>query len=332
MTQSKLLTKIKKTKTKLSVDQFMELALYDKELGFYSNCDDISKHFITAPELTAVFGETIAFWIINKTLDINNFNILELGAGNGTLALDILNTLKKLIPNKKVNYHILEISEKLKATQKQLLSPLCHPDLEPKSQMQNTKVSWIHSISQMCPNTPTLVIANEFFDALPAKQFQKINNKYYERLIDFSNQPKFILASTTSKLPEYNEEQVELYPSLQEYTTPLKKLNADMLFIDYGELGTNFTLQAVQNHQKVDIFHDIGNSDLTTQVDFRQIAKQFDNYNINISTMADFLIANGILIRAEKVMKKNKNHLNNLNKLLNPKQMGSLFKVLEISK
>jgi len=313
----------------ISVDQFMQYALYDKHNGYYmkktpmgaSNAD-----FITAPELSSIFGEVIAFWVLNKIFEHSGkVNILELGPGKGTLAADILKTIKKMIPSHFANieYNLLEISPTLKQVQKQTLNEF-------------NNVKWVDSIKDLRSGDLTIVLANEFFDALPAKQYVKQNNKYFERLIDENY--NFILASEPTFIgKDYTEEFVELYPGLPEILDQLESLHAEMLLIDYGDIGTNDTLQAVKDHKKVNIFEDIGNADLTTQVDFRQIIKHFDGQaEINISKMNEFLTANGILIRAEQLLENaSESQKENLNfvlkKLLDESEMGKIFKVLEIS-
>ena len=333
MNQLEIHTKDLKMKTKLnfpiSVDQFMQYALYDKDNGYYmkktpmgtSNAD-----FITAPELSPIFGEVISFWILNKIFEHSGkVNILELGPGKGTLAADILNTIEKMSPSHFANieYNLLEISPTLKQEQALTLAGF-------------NNIKWVDNITDIRSDNLTIVLANEFFDALPAKQYVKQNNQYFERLID--KDYNFTLAKEATFIgKDYTEEFVEIYPDLPKILEQLESLYAEILIIDYGNLGTNDTLQAVKNHKKVGVFEDIGNSDLTTQVDFRQIIKPFDGQaEINISNMADFLTANGILIRAEQLLetasesqKENLNYI--LKKLLDESEMGKIFKALEIS-
>jgi NADH dehydrogenase [ubiquinone] 1 alpha subcomplex assembly factor 7 len=317
------------SKFPVSVYDFMNYALYDEHNGYYMKktpMGDKNADFITAPELSTIFGEVIAFWILNRIFEHSEqINILELGPGKGTLAKDILTTIKKLSPAHFANtdYNLLEISPTLKQVQANNLAEF-------------SNIKWLEKITDLSPNKLNIVIANEFFDALPVSQYQKQNNQYFERLIDENNH--FILATEPTFIGKnYDEEIVEIYPDLKEILIELKHINAQMLFIDYGNLGTSETLQAVKNHQKVSIFEDITNSDLTTQVDFRQIIKEFDGLaEINISNMADFLLANGILTRAEQLLKNaNEQQTQNLNfvlkKLLNEDEMGKIFKALEIS-
>lgn len=313
----------------ITVDQFMQYALYNEDNGYYMKkipMGTTGTDFVTAPELSPLFGEILAFWVLDKIFEHSGkINILELGPGQGTLALDILSTIEKMSPShlSNIEYNLLEISPTLKQQQSIKLNKF-------------NNIKWVNKITDVKSEELTIVIANEFFDALPTKQFQKVNNQYFERLID--KDYKFILAEHPTFIgKQYNEDFVEFYPALSSILDDLNSLNANMLFIDYGDMGTSNTLQAVKNHQKIEIFKDVCNADITTQVDFRQLIKPFDGQSdINISNMSDFLIANGILIRSEQLLKNStdsqKENLNFvLTKLLSEDEMGKIFKVLEIN-
>ena len=299
-------------KNVLTVDEFMSFALYDAELGFYTKNTDIKQHFITAPELSNLFSKVIATWIISRSED--SIKVLELGAGNGTLALDLCKIVSKL--GKNLEYFILESSPNLKASQQELL--------------RGFNVTWLDSLDELQGND-YMVVANEFFDALPAKQYKKVDGKYYEQLIDFSDDtPVFINAKEPTEL-NYKEDFVELYPDLGKYLKPLKNIIKDAVFIDYGDLATTKSLQAIQSNKKVDVFHDITNSDLTTHVDFRQIVKGLGaDFEYNVSTLRDYCVANGILNYAEKQQEKGVEV--SLQYLLSEEYMGTLFKAVEIKK
>ncbi len=280
--------------------------------------------FITAPELTPLFGEVLAFWILGKVFEYSeNINIVEFGPGRGTMAKDILNTIKKMSPAhfNNIDYHLIETSPYLIEQQKANLAEF-------------NNVHWQEELTEL--KGKTIVLANEFFDALPVRQYQKQNNQYFERLIDKNY--NFILAEQPSHISKnYIEDIVEIYPDAQDYLKAIKEFADYALIIDYGNLGTSETLQAIKDHKKVDIFTDIGNCDLTTQVDFRQLIQPFDGYaEINISNMGDFLAANGLIVRAEQLLenatKEQTEHLNYvLRKLLHEDEMAKIFKVLEIS-
>ena len=156
--------KIKK-KNLLSLDKFIGQSLYNQKFGYYMKNDPFGKRgdFITAPNISILFSEMIAVWIISFWENLNcpkQFNLIELGAGNGEMMKTILNTFNRFPQFKKCcNVHILEKSKFLKKIQ--------------KNNIKNQKVNWLNNLDEL-NNLPCIFIANEFFDALPIKQFIKI--------------------------------------------------------------------------------------------------------------------------------------------------------------
>ena len=162
-----------KNNSKISLDKFINQALYDKSRGYYMSSNPISARgdFITAPNISIMFSEMIAIWLISFWEKIGrpkNINIVELGAGNGEMMYQILNTIKKFKKFKKSsNFLIFEKSQYLKKLQKKKLN------------FENIK--WINDLK--FSKYPTIFIANEFFDALPIKQFINKKKSWYEKYI-----------------------------------------------------------------------------------------------------------------------------------------------------
>ena len=161
----------------INLSSFMEMCLHDKQFGYYSNSNVIGKNgdFITAPEVSQVFGELIAANIIDNQIKSNFFkaNIVDLGPGKGTLISDILSTIKKL---KKSNYY---------------LNPILYEKSDILRQIQKNKLkinncSWIKNINEI-NELPTYFIANEFFDALPIDQYISENGRWHQRNINYKN-------------------------------------------------------------------------------------------------------------------------------------------------
>ena len=148
----------------LLLDQFIEFALYDKVDGYYMKKNPFGKKgdFITAPNITRVFSEIIAIWVVTFWKSLGSpkkFNLLELGAGNGEMMKVIIETLKNFPEcSFNCNFQIHEKSELWK--KKQQLN------------LKSEKITWIEDI-KINNSYPTIVLANEFFDALPIKQFFK---------------------------------------------------------------------------------------------------------------------------------------------------------------
>ena len=170
--------------TSLPLDKFIEFALYDENDGYYMKKNPFGEEgdFITAPNITRLFSEIIAIWVVTFWKSIGspkNFNLLELGAGNGEMMKVMISTLKNFpecINN--CNFLIHEKSTFLKKQQQKNL------------ELDNIK--WIDNIKKI-NSYPTIFLANEFFDALPIKQFFKRNKGWVERFVDLEkmDQAKF---------------------------------------------------------------------------------------------------------------------------------------------
>jgi NADH dehydrogenase [ubiquinone] 1 alpha subcomplex assembly factor 7 len=331
--------------TRLPLDKFIELALYDKNYGYYVKKNPFGKEgdFITAPNITRLFSEIIAIWIITfwKSIDSpKKFNLLELGAGNGEMMKIITETLKNF-PECFVacNFMIHEKSNFLiKEQQKNLISE---------------KISWVKDIKKI-NSYPTLYLANEFFDALPIKQFFKKKEGWVERFVELKN-PKqvefkeektniFKLEQNLKFEISKNQNIIEYSPETFEYLKTIceiiQKNSGGILIIDYGYLNSKMheTLQAVKNHEYSNVLENIGDADITYNINFnlfKKFTNQFDSLNSIITNQKKFLTSMGILQRAEIVSKnipfsKKTDLFYRIRRLIDKKQMGELFKVMLI--
>ena len=171
-------------KKNLPLDQFIEFALYDKINGYYMKKNPFGKEgdFITSPNITRIFSEIMAIWVLTfwKSIGVpKKFNLLELGAGNGEMMKVIIETLKNF-PEclNNCNFQIHEKSELLKKKQ--------------RKNLKSEKITWIDDI-KINNSSPTVFLANEFFDALPIKQFFKREGKWVERFVNLKNEKKLNL-------------------------------------------------------------------------------------------------------------------------------------------
>ena len=161
-----------------TLDKFIDESLYNKKHGYYMKKNPFGKNgdFITAPNISILFSEMIAIWVISFWEGLNcpkQFNLIELGAGNGEMMEVLVNTFNKFPQFKKsCKINILEKSELLKRTQ--------------KAKIKDASIKWLNNLNQL-NNYPCIFIANEFFDALPIKQFLKKEKKWYERHVNFAN-------------------------------------------------------------------------------------------------------------------------------------------------
>jgi len=296
-------------KKDLPLDQFIEFALYDKVNGYYMKKNPFGKEgdFITAPNITRLFSEIIAIWVLTFWKSIGSpkkFNLLELGAGNGEMMKVIIETLKNF-PEclNNCNFQIHEKSEFLKKQQ--------------QFNLKSEKITWIDNI-KINNSFPTIYLANEFFDALPIKQFFKRKEGWVERFVNFNDKKnaEFKEQLIDIKNIEQNlkfeiskdQEIIEYSPSSFEYlkdiSNLIKKNDGGLLIIDYGYLNLKMkeTLLAIKNHKHSNILEDIGDSDITYNINFNlfiRFVDQFNDLNFIITNQKKFLTSMGIIQRAE---------------------------------
>ena len=336
--------KIKKS-GEIPLDKFINLSLYDKKNGYYMKKNPFGKKgdFITAPNISRLFSEMIAIWIISFWKNLGsprNFNLIELGAGNGEMMKVLLESFQNF-PSflESCNIIIHEKSPILVRIQKEKLS--------------KSKIIWVSQINKIKKN-PSIFIANEFFDAMPIKQFRKQRNIWYEKFVNFENYSKasFIEKKTDIKKIEkrlnfkisQNQNFIEYsefgFDYLKNISNIIKKNTGGLLIIDYGYLEKKMknTLQAVSNHKFANILDNIGGVDITHNINFelfKKFTQKLGGLDNNLNTQKNFLIKMGIKERAE-ILSRNKNFSKKadifyrLNRLIDEKQMGTLFKVMFI--
>ncbi len=329
----------------LPLDKFINLSLYNKKFGYYMKKNPFGKKgdFTTAPNISRLFAEMIAIWIVSFWESLGSpkkFNFIELGAGNGEMMKVIIESLKNFpIVFNACQFMIHEKSPSLIKIQKKKLI--------------KTKVTWISQINKIKKN-PCIFIANEFFDAIPIKQFRKKNNIWFEKFVNFKNPKKAFFfekkidikkierkvkfkISHNQSFIEYSELGLNY---LKNISKVIKKNLGGLLLIDYGytEEKMKNTLQAVSNHKFANILEDIGNVDITHNINFnlfKKFTEQVIGLGSNLTTQKKFLLKMGIKQRAE-ILSKNQNFLNKanifyrLNRLIGENQMGNLFKVMLI--
>jgi len=338
---------MKTNKKDLPLDQFIEFALYDKVNGYYMKKNPFGKEgdFITAPNITRLFSEIIAIWVLTFWKSIGSpkkFNLLELGAGNGEMMKVIIETLKNF-PEcfDNCSFQIHEKSELLK--KKQQLN------------LKSENITWIDNI-KINNSYPIVFLANEFFDALPIKQFFKRKEGWVERFVNFKDEKNAEFNERSINIKDIendlsfeiskDQEIIEYSPSSFEYlkdiSNLIKKYDGGILIIDYGYLNLKMeeTLQAIKNHKHSSILEDIGESDITYNINFnlfKRFIGQFDDLNSIITNQKKFLSSMGIIQRAEIISEnipfsKKTDLFFRIRRLIDEKQMGELFKVMLIKR
>ena len=334
------------SKKPIPIDDFIEKILYEPNTGYYSSKNPFGKSgdFVTSPTISNLFSEIIGIWIVStweKLGKPKKFNFIELGPGDGSLTKVVINTLKKFPElNKAIKIHLYEKSAFLKKIQRQ--------------NIDNKHIKWIKNFNSI-KNGPVIFFGNEFFDAIPIKQYSNINNELFEKCYLVKNEDsiieKFIkvnkndivqmkLFQTLKKLKfiEYPKKGfLELNPMMKK----ISKLSGGILLIDYGYLnGRNAnTIQAVMDNKKISsdtMLRHLGKADITSLVNFNLLKEYFFKNKLKVKkivTQRFFLERMGIIERAKILEKKmsntEKKYMNEtLARLLEEKQMGSLFKVI----
>ncbi len=304
----------------MRLDRYMKLCLSHPAHGYYMRQQPFGAggDFTTAPEISQMFGELIGAWLVHMWQEAGapqRFALLELGPGRGTLMADILR-VAKLVPAFLAGAEVclLENSPRLREEQRAALGHVRH----------------IEGLNTL-PEAPVFAIANEFFDALPIRQFVKNDFGWQERLVgaglawalgDTTPQPELDMAFPaleTGRIVEVNEAAQAMSGALTQH---IATHGGAALVIDYGDFdGVGDTFQALRAHKMVDVFTDPGEADLTAHVRFNDLVQ--NGVAHSFTTQGRFLHALGIATRAEAL-----DDAEALHRLTDTAEMGELFKVL----
>ena len=329
----------------LSLDKFINLSLYNKNFGYYMKKDPFGSRgdFITAPNISRLFSEMIAIWVVSFWQSLGSpkkFNLIELGAGNGEMMKVLIESFQNFpIFFSSCNLIIHEKSPTLIKIQ--------------KKKLVNAKIRWVSNLNNV-KKIPNIFIANEFFDSLPIKQFEKKANLWFEKFVTLKKKDKAFFSKKKIDIKEI-EKKIKLKIShnqnfieysvlgldyLKNISKKIEENTGGLLLIDYGynEKKMKNTLQAVSNHKFANILENIGNVDITHNINFnlfKNFVKRFKKLKINFTTQNKFLLKMGIRERAEIISKNQKflvkaDVFYRLNRLIDKKQMGNLFKVMLI--
>lgn len=325
----------------ISLYDYMKAALGHPEYGYYSRQNPFGEQgdFITAPEISQMFGELIGLWAVDVWFKLGSpekFHLIELGPGNGTLMADALRSAC-VVPGflAAMQIELVENSPRLRAKQADALSgysPSWHdelPDLE---------------------GAPIILVANEFFDALPICQYCYQDGDWYERLvIDAGDRFTFTLSPEPTSLKSApvgaDGDIYEICPDGEAMTARISKLlstnSGAALIIDYGAedalLGDSF--QAVKGHSSVDPLTNPGEMDLTAHVKFATLKNIATSCGVAVegpTTQGRFLERLGIEARHHMLRQKaddaQRSKLDSqLRRLTSAAEMGTLFKVMALS-
>ena len=330
------------TKT-LPVDKFFENVLFDKKIGYYSSRFPFGNKgdFITSPGISNLFSEMIGIWLISTWNTLGKpkkFNIVELGPGDGKLTKILLRTFQQFPKfNKAANIFLYERSNLLKNLQ--------------KKNINNSKVKWIKNFINI-KKGPIIFFGNEFFDAIPIKQFSRKKNLLFEKYYLLNNKNKIDEIykkasnrdiSQIKKFRVLNNLKFFEFPKLglnelNKIVKKISKLDGGLLLIDYGYFTpkNKNTLQSLIKHKRNNLLDNLGKADITSLVNFGLLNEHFIKKNLKVKkivTQKFFLEKMGIIERANNLSQKmsfqeQSNLYLRLKRLLDIKLMGNLFKVI----
>ena len=325
----------------ISVARFMAEALGHPTHGYYARGDPFGRagDFITAPEVSQMFGELIGLWCAHSWGQMDRpprFVLVELGPGRGTLLADALRAAR-IEPEflRAALLHLVETSPALKAKQRESLADI--------------PVVWHDDIAGV-PDGPLIAIANEFFDALPIRQFERTERGWRERLVTLDeSRDSFAFTLAQAPPPEVPAAGrrgkggiAEVSPAAIELARVLgarvARDGGAALIIDYGEIegGAGDTLQAVRRHRPWPRLARPGSADLTAHVDFAALARAAREAGAAVHgprPQGEFLRALGIEERARRLLAgasdaQAREIRSALVRLIDERRMGGLFKVL----
>jgi NADH dehydrogenase [ubiquinone] 1 alpha subcomplex assembly factor 7 len=330
----------------ITIADYMAAALTDPVDGYYRRADPlgVGGDFTTAPEISQLFGELIGAWLIDCWIQAGRppkVNLVELGPGRGTLMADALR-IGGQMPDwlNAVELHLVEINPALRALQDKALS--------------RYRPRW-HDTLATVADGPVMLVANEFFDALPIRQLVFWDGTWRERLVDWSEDAGFHFAISPKPsslaflvpdgLPVEQGSLYELSPTVIATATAIAQRIADQggaaLIIDYGrmESGLGESLQAVKAHRMVPVLDNPGDADLSAHVDFgvlRRIANEAGAQPTGPVPQGRFLKALGIDVRAERLKRSRGQDVaagldQAVERLTGPTAMGRLFKAMAIT-
>lgn len=337
----------------ISLAAFMSEALFDPRAGYYATRDPIGAgaDYVTAPEVSQMFGELIGVWAVHCWREMGEpdaFDLVELGPGRGVMMADLLRAAR-IRPGflAAAQVTLVEASPALQAVQAGVLASA------------PIGLRWSVRLETVARGRPLILIANEFLDCLPVRQFVRLADGWRERLVGLAPEDAGRLAFTFAAAPASSPEIALLPETLREAPEgaivetrpgvgPLldelgRRLNAQpgrALFVDYGpaESEPGDTFQAIRAHASKDPLGAPGERDLTARVDFAELAREARSRGLAVAgpmAQGRWLAALGLEARAEALIRARPRSRSAIvaqaRRIAGPQTMGELFKALCVS-
>lgn len=341
MTLRDRLIRLIDTNGPIPISTYMQLALHDAEHGYYASHPGIGRDFITAPETSQIFGELIGLWAVHEWRAMGEpaaTSLVEIGPGRAVLMSDAMRMAYVAGGPPfadALTLSLIEPSPELAHLQKEKLS-----DFEP---------TFLNSLSE-APTGHTIIIANEYLDCLPARQFRRQNEEWFECVVglDVDDNLAFGLATDSQRAPagaRPDQAVVEVQPAIDLLIADLK-IRADSgdkfhaLLIDYGPMDAapGDSLRAYKDGQQIHPLEAPGESDLTVDVDFGRLKRLAKDAGLQVSGPSPqgmMLLGLGAQARLKQLVETNPDHADDIfnaaQRLVDPKEMGERFKFICIS-
>lgn len=328
----KIIVRMIKEDGPMPLDRYMTLCLSHPQHGYYMTRDPLGAagDFTTSPEISQVFGELIGVWVAQMWQQMGSprkFALVELGPGRGTLMMDVLRVLQKMPAcAKAAEVHLVETSPVLRGAQLERV----------------LEATWHGSVASL-PGLPTILLANEFFDALPIRQFERIKGQVFERVV--GEGLSVGLVPSMIRLPFHGDGMFE-DSSIRDAVAlqlgdHLAKSSGAALIIDYGHLrsAAGDTLQAMKAHQFCKVTEFPGEADVTSHVDFEALGRGFVRGGAKLAgtmTQGQFLLSMGLeartkVLAASSANEKQRDIIAASERLAKSSEMGDLFKVMAVT-
>ena len=329
----------------IDVGQFISACLWDETDGYYATKAILGRagDFITAPEISQVFGELLGLWaavVWQQMGSPDPINLVEFGPGRGTLMADALRAMGR-VPGLEdaLNVVLMEASNPLRELQKTALAK------------SRARLGWTEGFP-LDGGRPTILLANEFLDVFAPDQSVKTGEGWRWRAVGLDAEGRFQF--TISHGTRLRGELGKMWPTAASgsifediasdelavaLTRMAKSQHLAALFIDYGHMAPVLgeTLQAVRGHAFEHSLTSPGEADLSIQVDFAAVAQAMTRAGLTVDgpiTQAEFLGRLGIIERASKLMSANPAHAGEIEagvaRLMTPNGMGTRFKAIGI--
>lgn len=349
---------------RFKISQIIEQALFDSSKGYYQSQNPLGKDhdFITSPEISQIFGEVIASYLLNYFAQQQMpFALVEMGAGRGVLYQDVLQTIFKLAKKNNLaqvfldnaSFDIIEINPVLKKIQQKNLQKFS----------DKIVITWHQNFSQFTSKINSskrriFFISNELLDCFAIDQYVKTDIGWCERLIEVDDQenlsnPRFVIDNFSPKINQFvieklgyeiaikakNNAVFEYSRSLQDFYSQLCQslqdyqgiaINCDYGYSQYQDFAN--TLQAVKKHQKIPILQALNGCDITAHVDFFALDKIAHSFKLSSSIVnqRQFLLELGGFQRCQNLSSQNPHQAKQIfqafERLVSPQEMGELFK------